>query len=1029
MPLSDADLWGSGAPQPAPAGNAPAAGLSDADVWGSPSGAPAAPQGGILANLGAGIQEAATSTSEMLRDAFINPRAIADRAWNMANQALGSKTTQQAPGAATVGEALQAVQTATLKAAGVAPQDVPAKTPAERVARMVGAGIAGGLLPGGEEATVGGILRNMAIGSAAGGGSGLASEAAPAALKPAAAVVGGLLTGGATGAGLAGVEAGANAARAAVEPVAAAVSPEAAAAQAGRTLVQRSTNPEEAQAAMAAAPATTTWRAPAAEGEEAQPRSVIVAGGPRIDAEGRTVVPVTSTVDGAHAYAPVAELEHQQTAAAIAGSNPTTFQLTGDLGLGALEREQRTANPELFRQREAEQAAARNTQVQDIAVDGSPDALATGVRANLARLEQDTQTSVDQAVAAAHAKAATLGGEQMPEDYGQQIREAIGDAETAARARESGLWKAVDPDGDLTGNVAETIKAAKDLTAAIPVTAKPMAGEEAGIFQAAQEMPKLAPVQDLIALRSRVSTEMRNELIANGRSPTYARLATLRGAIQDNLASTITDQITDDQHAVAAGTLEPDQAAASRIQEWIDDYRARQGEAAATGAGPAAQPPTGGTVAAGAGVQTPRGSGGAAGGESVPPAAPDSRAAAGPTFDEAAAERLKTATAATAQRARTFGMNPVSPVTAKAGAHDLFKLPEGKVPEKFFHPGPTGFTDMQALFKATGESKALPLITDYAAASLRRAAMRPDGTLDPVKYHQWAAKHVDALRALPEDVRQRFSTIADASRTATAAAAARALTLKGFQDGAIGKVLGVQDHDSVVRLIGTVLNGRTAARDTADLMKVARDAGPAAVQGLKRAVVEHILTRLMSNTEIAASGVTGLKADAFQTFMRKNQAALGNVFTARELDNLNAVAADIQRAKRTETAIKLPAQSNTAQDLTALARRPRASGLVGKSVLDAIGGAGGFAVHGPIGMAAGAVGAHALQALREQGVQRVDDLLTQAMLHPEVARALMAKAPNGAAPEAMGAKLAAALRRAAISTGAAVEVGGQHVAP
>lgn len=56
---------------------------------------------------------------------------------------------------------------------------------------------------------------------------------------------------------------------------------------------------------------------------------------------------------------------------------------------------------------------------------------------------------------------------------------------------------------------------------------------------------------------------------------------------------------------------------------------------------------------------------------------------------------------------------------------------------------------MKAYLDAVGEGGRGPL-HDHVVASLRRAAEKPDGTLDPAKVEAWRARHRDALRALPE---------------------------------------------------------------------------------------------------------------------------------------------------------------------------------------------------------------------------------------------------------------------------------------
>src|SRR5262249_45681698 len=149
-----------------------------------------------------------------------------------------------------------------------------------------------------------------------------------------------------------------------------------------------------------------------------------------------------------------------------------------------------------------------------------------------------------------------------------------------------------------------------------------------------------------------------------------------------------------------------------------------------------------------------------------------------------AAQRLQEATLATKNRAQTFGAPPVQSTLARAGTKDLYRLPDGSVPQKFFFPKPQSFGAMQTLYKAIGQDRAVPLIRDYAAMTLRRAALMDDGTLNPAKFDAWKAKHQDALRALPPEVQRQFADAGAASRAVADATASRADALKAAQEGA-----------------------------------------------------------------------------------------------------------------------------------------------------------------------------------------------------------------------------------------------------
>ena len=83
------------------------------------------------------------------------------------------------------------------------------------------------------------------------------------------------------------------------------------------------------------------------------------------------------------------------------------------------------------------------------------------------------------------------------------------------------MWTAVDPDGTLALPAAPIATGADKIAGEVPSTAKPMAGEEAAIFDTASNLPAVAPFSDITALRSRISSAMRQELMSAGdRKPT-----------------------------------------------------------------------------------------------------------------------------------------------------------------------------------------------------------------------------------------------------------------------------------------------------------------------------------------------------------------------------------------------------------------------------------------------------------------------------------------------------------------------------
>jgi hypothetical protein len=173
---------------------------------------------------------------------------------------------------------------------------------------------------------------------------------------------------------------------------------------------------------------------------------------------------------------------------------------------------------------------------------------------------------------------------------------------------------------------------------------------------------------------------------------------------------------------------------------------------------------------------------------------------------------------------------------------------------------------------------------------------------------------------------------------------------------------------------------------------------PEARECLRKCLADWITQRFVSNTEAGTSGMGQVKSDQFQTFMKQNAAALGVIFKPGEVSALKSLAADLQQANRSISAVKLPGRSNTPQDIIAEAR----GGAVGQSWLSRIARFGTVGTQAGVGAIAGgpvgagvAVGAgEMLSVLRAAGLQKVDDIIADAMLNPGRALILLTKAPT-----------------------------------
>jgi hypothetical protein len=675
----------------------------------------------------------------------------------------------------------------------------------------------------------------------------------------------------------------------------------------------------------------------------------------------------------------------------VPGSQPTTFQQTGDMGLGQLERQVRTQNPEDFVQRSAEQNAARRGAIQGVQAAGSPADVSAHFRGLRDSLDRVTEAAVNRATQQRNQATAAMGGMGNAETYGAAMRAPAQEARDTAREAERTLWDAVDPHGNLVMPGTPIANSARNIEGQLSRSARPLSGEEREIFNVAQTYTDQTPFREVRDLRGRISAALSEELRNSGRTPTYARLTQLRGVVERTIDRAVENQARADQIAVRRGQMsEEDTIAANlrRMQEqWYAGRQANVVSGGADTAGVSGRGPSSAASVLRAGGQTNRAPANAAGGEGLQ----------GVPLDAEAAERLRAATAATRERATTFDEGATGAVLRPGARAGEYRTPDSLVPSKVFHPGANGGESVRSYINAVGEAQAVPVIADYAAFSLRRAAMRPDGTIDTAKALAWAKQHDAALAELPASVRSRLANPGRAEEAVSAAVAASKERMDAFDHSEIAKVMGTESTD-VVRQIGSVFNSRDAASRMQQLATAAKG-NPAAEAGLRRAVVDHIQSQFLSNAEAGTTGASQIKADAFQTFMRTKADVLAKVFKPEEIGALRAIATDLQRANRTINATKLAGGSNTAQDT---AHRAAMDGtILNRIAIEAAAATAGHAATQSIGGGVlGWLGARTISALRNAGISHVDDLVKEAMLNPELARSLLKKVP---APSDKGA--------------------------
>jgi len=856
---------------------------------------------------------------------------------------------------------------------GLNPDELPVpQSEPERIGRAIGEGAVMAAIPGlGEEGLLAKgatMARNAVTGAASGAGAQGAADVVPDKYKPLAAVAGGLATGVLVDLAAGAVGAGVRGAQRFAQPL----------TQAGR------------EAGVGAKLAASASDPEAVAASLAQPSEI------------------------------------------VPGSEPTTFQQTGDLGLGGLEKSVATQNPEPFLARAAEQNRARLETMRGIEPLGDPQALSDYFRQQLADIDNDLGNAHDAALTEARNSATPIATAPGAEETGGQIQSALQAQADLAKARASSLYDAVDPTGTMQVIVGP-LRRAEDaiyggLGPAAQIGVTPVENE---LRQAINGYGATISFRELNDLRSQITQAMRaaqSPLQPN--SIAYGRLSQLRGAVENAISDSVEGKAAQEQQAVAAGELAPEQTMAANLarqeQAWRDARQSQVGQnSGARDFAPVARGTSAVPGPSGAGVPAGGGHDDAAGNPAVP-----GNAGSGPLVDQEAADRLAVANANYKANKQAFGATPVAQILKRPGTTYDYNTAPALVPAKIWQPGPQGATNIRATLAASdrglqsvltdpeatpeaiataraNSAQVIGGLQNSAAASLRKAALRDDGSVDPAKFAAWKDRHAEALSELEKASPGATAAYGDAARAGEhvdALARLRKDTVEGYEKSALGKLLGVTDPADISKTVGNLLGKQNSVRLMREVASEAK-ADPVAFKGLRRAVVDHIEKRIMSATEAGTSGEKAIRSAEAQKFLNANREALAQVFTPQEMGTWDALSRDLARANRSISATKLPGRSNTAGDLAAMAKhsgeqRPsllqlaaHVFGRAGHVALPLIG----AAEHGALGFGAGLLADYAASLIgnaRAAGIAKMDDLLTEAMLHPDLARALLAKAPK-----------------------------------
>ena len=278
------------------------------------------------------------------------------------------------------------------------------------------------------------------------------------------------------------------------------------------------------------------------------------------------------------------------------------------------------------------------------------------------------------------------------------------------------------------------------------------------------------------------------------------------------------------------------------------------------------------------------------------------------------ADRLRAASAATRERVERF--RPTRGITRKEGVEGPYKLEDvSTIPEKIIASGTKGYDRVSQYFRAVGNDRGMPEITDGVLSRMRREVIGPNGEVDPRKLEGFLRRYQDTLRAIDERDGGAFSArmrnIQTAQEAIETATEARAAITKKYNDDQFNALIGATNEIDATSMIANIFGKQDSVARAQELMRRLRT--PEAQEGARAAVVRHIRDQLTSNAQLGEDLL--LRAEQFQNWMKnpKNNGALRQILTPEQVKNLENIARSMRRANQSNQTKAIGGGSDTYQ--------------------------------------------------------------------------------------------------------------------
>lgn len=722
--------------------------------------------------------------------------------------------------------------------------------------------------------------------------------------------------------------------------------------------------------------------------------------------------PATNAADRAAAEQRLAEIQPTRVNL-VPGAEPTTAQLAPTPGAVDLDQALRVADRAPFNARATAQNNARVAAVQAVQPEGNPGSVGEMFTRQLQAIDalgQQTTAGARQGVQQATEGLGATGGAQA---NGEAVRTPLIEANKAAKTREGALWTAIDPDGKLALPLGAVQRTAQGLLKELrPGLGDVTSGQEMQILSGAASLPAVVPFREAGRLWSNIGAAERALRAAPGNEQSLRRL----GALKDSLRDAIADGA--ETAAQSNGEVAARLAAMGRADGSAGTGNSA-GVLAGAGAGDRGQVP-GGDRGPGqaAGVSQRAGHADAGdgasglGGRDSGVANGSAEEALTPNFDVGAAARYAAARAETASRKQTYGQGPVGAVLRGGQQGAKFRIEDASVPRQFLTGNAVEPARVKQYIKAVGGlPQAVTAMRDALVADLReKSIVQADGTLKPEAFTNWIRQRGRTIDQFP-GLRDELGNAATAQKTLDDVTAAHVGAMRAFQAGVAKHFL----HDDPLVAIRRAFGSGNPTETFTELARAVRG-NPDAEAGLRRGVVDFILEKHSSTTP-SGEATDFLKADAFKRWVRENRGPLRALFGGQGMQTFDMVAADLRRVAQKSNASE---GSPTASNEAAKARTGIGAAIghsVPLTVMTLIGERlGEMAGHNIVGAVALPALGFAVHSLRQAGIKTIHDLTREAMLHPDLARALVQRPKDRSALSAvMQRRIGAAVHGAVLA--------------